>query len=127
LETSYTYQDPSTGGDVTVAVRRCTDCHRISGFQGRDTSQTLLADTHAVTSMIARSERILLAAQRGGVEVRAVRAELDAAVDNQIELEALVHTSSPAGAFAEKKREALGHAHAALEAGQRTGVATVTP
>src|SRR5205085_1386346 len=102
------------------AVRRCIDCHRISGFQGRDTSNALLADTHAVTSMIARSERILLTAQRGGVEVRAVRPELDAAVDNQIELEALVHSFSPAGAFAEKKKEALQHAQAALQAGQRS-------
>ena len=70
--------------------------------------------------MIARSERILLSAQRGGVEVRAARAELDAAVDNQIELETLVHTFSPAGAFADKKKEALQHAHAALEAGQHS-------
>ena len=52
--------------------------------------------------------------------MRAVRPELDAAVDNQIELEALVHTFSPAGAFADKKKEALDHAHAALEAGQRS-------
>jgi Cytochrome c3 len=119
-KTHYTYRDPSTGHDVTVAVRQCTDCHRVSGLQGRDTSQGLLAGTRAVTSMIARSERILLAAQRGGVEVRAVRSELDAAVDNQIELETLVHTFSPTGAFAEKQREALQHAHAALEAGQHS-------
>ena len=119
-KTHYTYRDPATGHDVTVAVRRCTDCHGIPGTQGLDTSRALLSDTRSVTSMIARSERILLTAQRGGVEVRAVRPELDAAVDNQIELEALVHTFSPAGAFAEKKREALQHAHAALQSGQRS-------
>ena len=119
-KTHYTYRDPSTGRDVAVAIRRCIDCHRVPGFQGRDTSRALLADTRAVTSMIARSERILLSAQRGGVEVRAARAELDAAVDNQIELETLVHTFSPAGAFADKKREALQHAHAALDAGQHS-------
>jgi hypothetical protein len=118
--THYSVRDPATGHDVSVAVRRCTDCHRISGFAGRDTSQALLNGTHAVTSMIARSERILLAAQRGGVEVRAARPELDAAVDNQIELETLVHTFSPAGQFAEKKSEALGHAEAALKAGQES-------
>ena len=119
-KTHYTYRDPSSGRDVTVAVRRCTDCHRVSNFPGGETARAFLADTRAVTSMIARSERILLAAQRGGVEVRAGRAELDAAVDNQIELETLVHTFSAAGAFAEKKREALQHAHAALQAGQHS-------
>lgn len=119
-KTHYTYRDTSTGHDVTVAVRRCNDCHRPSGDPGGDASRALLSDTRAVTSMIARSERILLTAQRGGVEVRAVRPELDAAIDNQIELEALVHSFSPAGAFAEKKQEALGHAHSALESGQHS-------
>ncbi|HEV7428926.1 MAG TPA: hypothetical protein VGQ46_21440 [Thermoanaerobaculia bacterium] len=52
--------------------------------------------------------------------MRAVRPELDAAVDNQIELEALVHTFNPAGEFADKKKEALQHAHAALDAGQHS-------
>jgi len=103
-----------------VAVRRCSDCHLVSGFAGHDTSQALLTGTREVTSMIARSERILLAAQRGGVEVRAARAELDSAVDNQIELETLVHTFSGSGAFAEKRKEALGHAQAALQAGQHS-------
>ena len=119
-KTHYTYPDPITGKEISVPIRRCVDCHRTPGFQGRDTAQALLDDTRAVTSMIARSERILLAAQRGGVEVRAVRPELDAAIDNQIELEALVHTFSNGGAFAEKKKEALGHAHAALDAGQHS-------
>jgi len=103
-----------------MAVRRCSDCHRISGFAGHDTSQALLAGTREVTGMIARSERILLAAQRGGVEVRAARSELDSAVDNQIELETLVHTFSSGGAFAEKRKEALQHAQAALTAGQHS-------
>lgn len=103
-----------------VAVRRCSDCHRIAGFAGHDTSQALLSGTREVTSMIARSERILLAAQRGGVEVRAARSELDSAVDNQIELETLVHSFSSGGAFAEKRKEALQHAQAALTAGQHS-------
>lgn len=107
-------------GKVSSAVRQCTNCHRVNGFQGRDTAHALLADTRAVTSMIARSERILPAAQRGGVEVRAARAELDSAVDNQIELEALVHTFSNGGQFAEKRKEALEHAQAALKAGQQS-------
>jgi hypothetical protein len=119
-KTHNTFRDPATGHDVSMAVRRCSDCHRISGFAGRDTSLALLTGTREVTSMIARSERILLAAQRGGVEVRSARAELDSAVDNQIELETLVHTFSSAGAFADKRKEALQHAQAALQAGQHS-------
>jgi len=119
-KTHYTYQDPETGRDVSVAVRQCTSCHRVDGFAGRDTARGILADTRSVTSMIARSQRILLAAQRGGVEVRSVRPEVDSAVDNQIELEALVHTFSTKGEFGEKRKEALAHAQAALQAGQKS-------
>lgn len=119
-KTHYTTKDPVSGREVSVAVRRCNDCHSSSSDPGGGTAGALLADSRAVTSMIARSERILLSAQRGGVEVRAARVELDAAVDNQIELESLVHTFSQGGPFADKRKEALGHAHAALDAGQHS-------
>ncbi|HSY50080.1 MAG TPA: hypothetical protein VLC46_14795 [Thermoanaerobaculia bacterium] len=119
-KTHNSFRDPATGKDVSMAVRQCSNCHRISGFAGYDTSKGLLTGTREVTSMIARSERILLAAQRGGVEVRSARAELDSAVDNQIELEALVHTFSSAGPFSDKRKEALQHAQAALNAGQHS-------
>jgi hypothetical protein len=119
-KTHYSYRDPATGRDMKVSVRRCTNCHLIDGFTGKDTSKALLADTRSVTSMIARAERILLTAQRGGVEVRSVRPELESAVDNQIELEALVHTFSTDGEFKSKRTEALANAEAALHAGQRS-------
>ena len=63
--------------------------------------------------------RILLAARRGGVEVKEALHELDKAVDSQIELEVLVHGfSAEAGsAFREKQAEGIGHAEAALQAG----------
>ena len=67
--------------------------------------------------MIARSERILLAAQRGGVEVRRVRSALDSAVDAQIELETLVHTFTPKPVEV-KQQEGLQFAQSALLAGQ---------
>ena len=111
-KTHNTYRDPVTGQDVSAAVRQCSDCHTGSGEAGHDAARELLAGTSEVTSMIARSERILLTAQRGGVEVRSARAELDSAVDNQIEIETLVHTFSSAGAFADKRKEALVHAQA---------------
>jgi hypothetical protein len=119
-KTHYTYRDPVTQKEVSVAVRRCTDCHAVPGMPGHENAMALLSDTRSVTSMIARSERILLAAQRGGVEVRTIRAELDGAVDNQIEIEALTHTFSTGGQFDAKRREALGHAQAALVAGQQS-------
>ncbi len=119
-KTHYGYRDPATGREVSLAARRCSDCHLIPGFPGHDTAKALLTGTREVTSMIARSERILLAAQRGGVEIRAARSELDSAIDNQIELETLVHTFSSGGAFAAKRKEALQHAQAALIAGQHS-------
>ena len=111
-KTHYVYRDVATGRDVSAAVRRCTDCHE-------DAAREYLEATRSLTSMIARSERILLAAQRGGVEVRSVRPSLDAAVDAQIELETLVHTFAPTQVAA-KQKEGLKHAEAALLAGQHS-------
>ncbi|HUP49587.1 MAG TPA: cytochrome b N-terminal domain-containing protein [Thermoanaerobaculia bacterium] len=117
-KTYYTYHDQATGRDVTVAIRRCIDCHDEEGA-GRSNAAAYLQATRGLTTMIARSERILLSAQRGGVEVRSIRSELDAAVDAQIELETLVHTFAPEP-VTEKQREGLQHAEAALLAGQRS-------
>src|SRR4029078_6336169 len=69
-----------------IAVRRCNDCH-IDNQVGK----ALASTTHGLTSMIARAEHIQLAAHRGGVETRQAGVELDSAVDNHIEMEALVH------------------------------------
>jgi cytochrome c7-like protein len=100
---------------VSVEVRRCIDCHPPSDPNGRATALDYLNTMRSVTSMTARAQRILLAAQRGGVEVRKTRADLDAAVDNQIELETLVHAfTPPSAAMHEKAKEGLGHAKAAL-------------
>jgi len=97
-------------GKTSAAVRRCTDCHE-------NAAKDYLEATRSLTSMIARSERILLAAQRGGVEVRNVRPSMDAAVEAQIELETLIHAFAPRP-VAEKQKEGLKHAEAALLAGQ---------
>lgn len=116
-KTHYTYQDAATGRQVSVPVRRCNDCHDEEKTSGNVNARAYLDATRSLTSMIARSERILLAAQRGGVEVRKVRPALDAAVDSQIELETLVHTFAPPQVQA-KQKEGLAHAEAALLAGQ---------
>lgn len=69
--------------------------------------------------MIARAERIQLAAHRGGVETRRAKTELDAAIDNQIELETLVHTFGGTD-VPKKEDEGLKHARAALLSAQQS-------
>ena len=119
-KTHYTYADPATGKNVTVAIRRCSDCHVDPTATGAMTAHNMIEGTRQVTSISARAERVLLAARRGGVEVRNARTELDGAVDSQIELQALVHTFSDGGSFAEKQKEGVTHATAALEAGTKS-------
>jgi hypothetical protein len=118
--THYVYDDPVTGKPVKVRIRQCSDCHVNAESVGAKTSHQILNGMWEVTGLTARAERILLTAQRGGVEVRTAHAELDNAVDSQIELEALIHSFSPAGAFAEKQKEGRDHAKAALVAGQQS-------
>lgn len=100
-----------------VTVRKCGDCHQTDAA-GANAAKLFLDSTRSLTSAIARSERILLAAHRGGVEVVKARAELDSAVDNQIELESLAHTFGSGDAIQSKTAEGLGHARAALVAAQ---------
>src|SRR5207248_6586176 len=119
-KTHNVYTDPSNGRTFSVKVRQCGDCHIDPTSNGAKTAQQFLGATSHLTAATARSERILLAAARGGVEVRQARAELDEAVDAQIEMEALVHGFSAAGPFAEKEKEAAAHAKAALGAGQKS-------
>jgi hypothetical protein len=122
----FTYEDPATGKPVRAAVVRCLDCHSASPALagepvGLRTGEAMLAGMRELTALVARAERILLQARRGGVETRAALAEIDGAVDDQIELEVLVHSfsSQPGGAFAQKQREGIARARAALEAGQQ--------
>jgi len=102
-----------------ITVRKCGDCHQ-TDEAGANTAKAFLDSTRSLTSAIARSERILLSAHRGGVEVGKARAELDSAVDNQIELESLVHTFGTGDAVKTKTTEGLQHARAALVAAQES-------
>lgn len=117
-KTHYTYTDPTTGKDVSVPVRSCMTCHSTPDSPGVKSSVTLMNGMHELTSAVARAERILLNAQRGGVEVRAARTALDEAVDREIELQVLVHTFSAEKAFDDKRKEGLASAGKALQAGQ---------
>jgi hypothetical protein len=109
-------------GDPTpapaTALRTCLDCHREPDGKGRRVAQVMIARMHELTSITAAADRLLLAAHHGGVEVRQVRDALDQAVESQIELETLVHTFDPDGAFAEKHAEGMEHARAALLSGK---------
>jgi hypothetical protein len=115
-KTHYTYRD-AEGKDVSVRVRRCGDCHEENDSAGLANATAYLDATRGLTSMVGRADRILLTAHRGGVEVRKVRTELDAAIDSQIELQTLVHTFASDDVRA-KEREGLQHAEAALVAGK---------
>jgi hypothetical protein len=117
-KTHYSFLD-ANGKNVTVAIRRCGDCHVASDAAGWTAARHYVAATRDLTSMIARAERIQLAAHRGGVETGNARAELDSAIDNQIELETLVHTFG-ATEVQKKQKEGLGHARAALLSAQQS-------
>jgi cytochrome c553 len=114
-----TYEDPATGSEKRVELRSCSDCHE-KDSEGLKTATAYLARMRSVTSLTARAERILLVAKRGGVETRGALPALDQAVNDQIEMEVLVHTfSSKAGSpFVAKSKEGLDQAQKALAAGQ---------
>jgi len=121
----FTYTDPVSGEEVRASILRCNSCHggegEITDSVGLTTASFFVERSRELTALTARAERSLLAARRGGVETRGALAELDQAVDAQIELEVLVHTFSAAadGPFAEKHAEGLAHARNALEEAQQ--------
>ncbi len=123
--TEYSYRDPRTGKEVSARVRRCDDCHS-AAQEGTDesaglmTAKEILQGTWELTALTARAERVALAAQRGGVEVRKALADIDQAVDSGIQLQVLVHTfaAGKGSSFATKQAEGMGHARAALQSGE---------
>jgi hypothetical protein len=111
-KTHYTFTGHN-GKRTSIRVRNCEDCHLAGDDAGATNARYLYAATHGLTSMIARAERIQLAAHRGGVETRQARLHLDNAVDNQIELESLIHTFGGPDVPL-KEKEGLENARAAL-------------
>jgi Cytochrome c7 and related cytochrome c len=124
-KTYYTYQDPATGKEARKAIVRCSRCHAQQPQAtdrpvGYETSAAYLDGMRRLTGLTARAERVLLTARRGGVETRPALAEIDDAVDAQVQLEVLVHTftAGKESPFEAKRDEGLKHAVAALHAGQ---------
>jgi hypothetical protein len=117
-KTYFTYTNLATGGILREKLVRCTHCHgdKSAGFQ---VSSRFADGMHKLAAETARAERTLLAAQRGGVEVRKAHLQLDKAVDSQIQLQVLVHTFTVAtnSPFVQKSGEGLEVAQAVLSAG----------
>jgi hypothetical protein len=124
----FTYEDPATGKPVVGRVRSCGDCHAPASASsaggegaasGGATAAAFLDGMWGLTSVTARSERILLRAHQGGVQTKAAQAAIDQAVDDQIQLEVLVHTFSaaPDGTFAKRQKQGLEQAQKAYTSG----------
>jgi hypothetical protein len=114
-------QAAGTAGEPVIL--HCADCHATDGSTALETGKAFVEQMRLLTTATARAERMLLAARRGGVEVRHAVPDVDAAVAAQIELGVLVHTfsSAPDGAFLTKYREGIKHADSAL-AGARSAL-----
>jgi len=117
------FTDPNSGVNGVQRIRRCKDCHAadpemVDDPVGYRVSNALLQGMRELQATIARAERTLLAAKRGGVHVGEAEARLDEAINSQIQLQALVHTFSvdADGRFATAQKEGLEHATAALTA-----------
>jgi hypothetical protein len=124
-KTSYQYEDPVTGQLTRAPVTRCSHCHAEEPLLadapvGYETAREISRSKSELTVTTASAERILLAARRGGVEVKQGLLEAEQAVSSQIGLEALIHTFStaPDGPFAAKQAEGMEHARQAIAAGQ---------
>lgn len=110
-------------GEIEVKVRSCTDCHGAEAAMGEPVgytvARTMLDGMHELGALTAQSERLVLRAKRGGLEVRGALGEIENAVDAQIGLEVLVHSfdAGEGGAFQKKQAEGMESARAALTQG----------
>lgn len=124
--THFTVRDPATGKTTERPIRRCTTCHGpetdlASEPIGYTTSKTILDQMRALSVLLGEAERTLLAASRGGVEVRGGHADLDTAIDAEIKLSALVHSFSVAegSEFVTTQTEGVAAAQRALTKGKQ--------
>ena len=123
-KTSHSFIDPATGEETKIRVRRCSTCHAGEPLLadegiGLATADELSSRMRELTAMTASAQRVSLAARRGGVEIRDGLAAAEQAVVAQISLEALVHTFSADGDFADKHGEGIEEAQRAIDAGRR--------
>jgi hypothetical protein len=122
-KTAYVFADPDGEGTHRVEVVRCNHCHGTEAATadaplGYQAAEEILGRMRELTASVARAERILLAARRGGVETRGALAEIEKAVDAQIGLEVLLHTfdAGEESDFVTRQQEGLESARAGLQA-----------
>jgi hypothetical protein len=123
-KTYFTYLDPETGEEVKARITRCNSCH-VTGAMVSDTTPgavtgiDLVERMNELTALTARAERVLLRAQRGGVEIRDALLEVDQAIDSQITLEVQVHgfATEEGTDFLQTYEKGLEHARKAIEGG----------
>ncbi len=119
-KTYFTYTDPASGKEVRQSVVRCSHCHGGSKEgSGGAVARQFLDGLHEVTAATARAERISLRARRGGVSTGSAQEAIDRAIDDQIQMQVLVHSfrGGKQGPFAQKEAAALEVTDSALEAG----------
>jgi hypothetical protein len=117
-KTHFTYTNTATGNIVREAILRCVDCHS-EASAGFATSRTMHDQMHELAVLTARANRILLAARRGGVEVRQHHSLIDNAINAQIELQVLVHgfAAGENAEFETVRQTGLENAQQAITAG----------
>lgn len=110
----YSFLDPATGMEVREAVVRCSDCHGPEPLLAEEPlgyeASGLFVETQArLMRRAGGAQRLLLTAQRGGVEVGHAGLELKQVLDRGIELQVLVHSfdASEDGPYREKAAEGL--------------------
>jgi Cytochrome c3 len=119
------YVDPLSGEPFSVHTVRCSQCHAAEPLAadapvGLDTARGMIDRMRELTVLTASAERVILAARRGGVEVREGVEAIDQAVDSQIGLEVLVHGFSVAddSAFVATYDKGIEEAKKAIDSGR---------
>ncbi len=106
-------------GSTSSGGIRCSECHEDD--EGSAVAAEIMKRMLEVTSTTAIAERTLLAAHRGGVEVRPALPLVDDAVAAQIELEVLVHSFyvGTDGELSQTHTRGMTSARSAVAAGEK--------
>lgn len=114
---------PGEGDDQVGAVARvrCVECHSEGSNEstGAAVAARYMDRLSRLSSVTAAAERALLEARRGGVETRPALAEIEQAVESDIQLQVLVHgfSADPDSDFSKKYEEGMGAARKAITEG----------
>jgi hypothetical protein len=114
-------ESAGAGETPPIARVRCVECHAQGSTEsvGAQVSAHYLDRFTRLSAVTAAAERALLRARRGGVETRPALAEIEQAVESNIELQVLVHgfKADPQSDFMHKYDEGMTSARKAIAAG----------